>query len=234
MSKETTGKSMPAHRKISLTAGLLYLLTFVSIPTLSLYSPLREANFVLTNGQHDTSILVGALLEMVVGLACIGTAVALYQILKKQSQILANGLVAVRILEASAIFAGVALVLTHVALRQASAGADSLQASHVLSMLYDKTFLISQSFLPGINDLLLGYMLYKSGLVPRAIAVLGIVGFVPLTMAFVAMFFGGIEQRADIAGLAAIPVALFELSLGIWLVTKGFSTKAITKLQKTS
>jgi hypothetical protein len=102
--------------------------------------------------------------------------------------------------------------------------------STALVALYNKLFLISQSFLPAINDLLLGVLLYQSRLIPRAISSIGIIGAVPLLIGFVAMMFGVIEQGSSMAGLAALLVALFELLVGIWLVAKGFNEKAIAKL----
>jgi hypothetical protein len=218
-----------AYRKTSLLAGLLYLLTFVSIPTLGLYKSVKESGYIIGNGP-DTAAITGGMLEMIVALAGIGTAVVLYPILKKQNQTMALGLVAIRILEASAIFVGVAFILAIVSLRKSGLGPDPIMISTALVALYNKLFLISQSFLPAINDLLLGVLLYQSRLIPRAISSIGIIGAVPLLIGFVAMMFGVIEQGSSMAGLAALLVALFELLVGIWLVAKGFNEKAVAKL----
>jgi hypothetical protein len=220
-----------SHRKISLTAGLLYLLTFVSIPTLSLYGPVKSADFILGNGS-DTGAIVGAILEVVVALAGIGTAVVLFPILKKQSEPLALGLVASRILEASAIFVGTVFLMAIVSLHQAGAGTNALGESHALSVLYDRMFLQSQSFLPAINDLLLGILLYKSRLVPRALSLIGIVGALPLLAGYVAVMFNATDQHGSLAGAAALLVALFEFLLGLWLTFKGFNREAIAALEK--
>ncbi len=223
---------MTEQRKVSLSAGILYLLTFASIPTLSLYSAAKDSHYLLSSGAADANILLGGLLEIVVALACIGTAVALYPVLKKQSTTLSVGLITSRVLEAGAIFIGVAMMLSLVALRQSGAGAESLPVAHALTTLYDKIFLVSQSFLPAVNDLLLGILLYKSRLVPRSLSAIGIFGAFPLTIAFVAMLLGGIEQGSPAAGLAALPVALFELVLGLWLTFKGFNQRAVAALEK--
>lgn len=217
------------YRKTSLLAGALYLLTFVSIPTLSLYHAVKQPNYIVGGGP-DTAALTGGLLEIIVALAGIGTAVVLYPILKKQNQAMALGLVAIRILEASAIFVGVAFILSIVSLRKSGLGPDPIMISTALVALYNKLFLISQSFLPAINDLLLGILLYKSRLIPRVISVIGIAGAFPLLAGFVAVFFGTAEQGGSIAGLAAVLVALFELLVGIWLVAKGFNQKALKAL----
>src|SRR5205823_2762112 len=150
------------------------------------------------------------------------TAVALYPVLKKQHEGVALGLVGSRVLEASTIFAGVAFLLTIVSLRQAGAGADTLVTSRALVTMYDRIFLIGQSFMPAVNDLLLGFLLYQSRLVPRVLPVIGIVGAALLVAGNIAVLFGLIGQHAPSTALAALPVALFEFSLGVWLVVKGF------------
>ena len=219
--------TMTSSRKIALAAGVLYLLTFVSIPTLAIYGPVKSTNYILGAGP-DTAVIIGGVLEIIVALAGIGTAVVLFPVLKKQSEGLALGLVASRVLEASTIFLGVAFLLSIVTLRQAGAGADALVTSHALVALYDRIFLLGQSFMPAVNDLLLGFLLYKSRLVPRGLSLIGIVGGPVLLVGYIAVLFGLIGQHAPLAGLAALPVALFEFSLGVWLVAKGFNQSAIT------
>jgi len=216
-------------RKIALAAGVLYLLTFVSIPTLALYGQVKSANYIIGAGP-DTAVIIGGILEIIVALAGIGTAVVLFPVLKKQSEGLALGLVASRVLEASTIFLGVAFLLSIVTLRQAGAGADALVTSHTLVALYDRIFLLGQSFMPAVNDLLLGFLLYKSRLVPRALSLIGLVGGPLLIAGYIAVLFGLIGQHASLAGLSALPVALFEFSLGVWLTVKGFNPSATNEL----
>ncbi len=217
-------------RKYSLVAGVLYLLTFVSIPSLlALDVPVKSANYVLGAGP-DTSAIIGGILEIIVALAGIGTAVTLFPVLKKQNEAAALGLVASRVLESGTIFVGVAFLLTIVTLRQAGAGADALVSSHVLAALYDRIFLLGQSFMPAICDLLLGFLLYRSRLVPRGLSLIGIVGGPILLVGYFAILFGLVGQHAPLAGLSALPVALFEFSLGVWLIVKGFNSSAITSL----
>ena len=197
--------TMASSRKISLAAGLLYLLTFVSIPTLALYGQVKSANYILGAGP-DTAAIIGGILEIIVALAGIGTAVVLFPVLKKQNEGAALGLVAARVLEASTIFVGVAFLLSIVTLRQAGAGADALVTSHTLVTLYDRIFLLGQSFMPAVDDLLLGFLLYKSRLVPRALSLIGIVGGPVLIVGYLAVLFGLIGQDAPLAALSALPV----------------------------
>lgn len=116
---------MDSSRKTSLVAGVLYLLTFVSIPTLVLYGPVKSLNHITGSGP-DTGALFGGLLELIVALACIGTAVALYPVVKRQNEGLAMGFVGMRVLEGATIFAGVVTLLSVVTLRQGGAGAEAL------------------------------------------------------------------------------------------------------------
>ncbi len=213
-------------RKISILAGMLYLLTFVSIPTLAIYGSVKRANYILGAGP-DTPAIFGGMLEIIVALAGISTAVVLYPVLRKQNETAALGLVAARILESGTIFVGVAFLLTIVTLRQTGAGSDSLATSHALVALYNRIFLLGQSFMPAICDLLLGFMLYQSRLVPRGLSLIGIVGGPVLLIGYFAIQFGFIGQQSALAGISAIPVALFEFSLGIYLVVKGFRTSTL-------
>ena len=224
---KTEKTAMNSLRKTSLIAGVLYLLTFVSIPTLVLYGSVKGPNYILGPGP-DTPVIIGGILEIIVALAGIGTAVVLYPVLRNQNKSAALGLVAARILESGTIFVGVAFILSIVTLRQAGAGAGELVMSHGLVALYDRIFLLGQSFMPAICDLLLGFMLYQSRLVPRGLSLIGIVGGPVLLFGYFAILFGLIGQHAPLAGLFAILVALFEFSLGIYLVVKGFRPSHIT------
>jgi hypothetical protein len=223
---------MDALRKTALVAGVLYLLTFVSIPTLALYGPVHNQNYILGPGP-DTAVFVGGILEIIVALAGIGTAVALYPVLKRQGEGRALGFVGARTLEAAGIFAGVACLLSVVSLRQAGAGTGALVIAQTLAILYDRIFLLSQSFIPAVNALLLGSLLYQSRLVPRALPLLGFVGAALLVAGDLAVLFGVIGQHAPSTALLALPIALWEFSLGVWLVVKGFNASPITSAMET-
>src|SRR5664279_5259772 len=227
---KTARAPMRSLRKTSLVAGIFYLLTFVSIPTLALYSRVKSENYITGSGP-DTPAIIGGILEIIVALAGIGTAIVLYPVLRKQNKSAALGLVSARILESGTTFVGVAFILSIVTLRQAGAGADALVTGHALATLYDRIFLLGQGFMPAICDLLLGFLLYQSRLVPRRLSLIGIVGGPVLIAGYLAVLFGLIAQHGPVAGLSALPVALFEFSLGVWLVIKGFNPKAVAVLE---
>jgi len=234
-------RRMDPTRRISLAAGVLYLITFVSIPTLALYKPVKDhvGTFVLGAGS-DTGVLWGALSEVIVGLAGIGTAVVLYPVVKRVSQTAALGLVTARVLETSLIFVGVISMLSIITLRThvaGTAGVDSaslVTTGHSLVAVYNWTFLLSQSLMPVACDLLLGYALYRSGLVPRILPIVAFVGAPLLLASDIAVFFGAYAQVSPLAAVAALPIAAFEFSLGIWLVVKGFTPTPLTSIGASS
>jgi hypothetical protein len=219
---------MSSIRKTAFAAGALYLLSFVSIPTLFLYNPLRDSNYIVGHGS-STGIIVGAILELIVALAGIGTAVALFPVVKRQNEGVALGFVGTRTLEGGAILAGVACVLSLVTLQQAGAGTNALVTGHALITMYDRIFLISQSFIPAVNALLIGSLLYQSRLVPRWLPLLGFIGAALLVAGDVTVLFGLTGQHGAV-GVAAFPIAIWEFSLGVYLVVKGFKPSAITAL----
>jgi len=220
--QETTALS----RKISLAAGVLYLLTFVSIPTGALYAQVRDPAYIVGPGP-DTAVTVGCILEIVVALACIGTAVALYPAVKRQNEILALSLVGSRILEAGTIFAGVVCLMTIVTLRKSGVGAEALITGRALITLYDG-FHLGQNLMPAVNDLLLGYLLYQSRLVPRVLPVLGFIGAPLLVANTIFLMFGITGPALTLTTFGVLPIALFEFALGVWLTIKGFKPTAIT------
>ena len=219
---------MDSLRKSALVAGVIYLITFISIPTLALYGPVRnDPNYIVGPGP-DTPVIFGGVLEIIVALACIGTAVVLYPVVKRQNEAVAMGFVGARVLEAAAIFAGVVSVLSVVTLRQAGAGPDALVTGQALVALHNWTTLLGQGFLPAVNALLLGSLLYRSRLVPQIIPLVGVIGAPLLVASAAATLFGLKDQVSALSAIAALPIALWEFSLGVYLVVKGFKPSPIT------
>ncbi len=224
-------------RGTALVAGALYLITFLaSIPTLVLYAPLRDyAEFVLGAGS-TAGVTWGALLEVALAVACVGTAVALFPVAKRLSESAALGFLAARIVEASLILVGVISLLAVLTLRHqvaGTAGADPrslMTAARALVGVYDGTFLLGQSLMPVASALCLGSVLYRSRLIPRIIPAVGLVGAPLLLASDIAILSGLYEQGTALAGLAALPIAGWELALGLWLVLKGFRPSAALRL----
>ena len=216
-------------RRIAFLAGALYVLTFLSsIPAAAyfLLPVLDDPSYIVGPGQ-DARVTFGALLDVVNALACIGTAVVLYPVVRHQSQALALGFLASRILEAAIILPGVISLLAVVALRRDLAGASGAEADTLVTVgaalvaFRDGTFLLGPG-MASANALLLGSLMYRSRLVPRVIPLMGLVGAPLLLAANTATMFGVNDQLSVLSLLALPGIFFWELSLGIYLMVKGF------------
>ena len=201
---------------------MLFLITFVtSIAALALFqSVLDDPVGYIAGGGEDNQIYLGAFLELLLIIANVGTAVVLYPIARRQNEILAIGYVAARVIECVFLAAGIIFVLGVVSLRQDSPDAADLAVS--LAALKDWTFLFGPGFIvPFGNGLILGYLMYKSGLVPRRMAWLGLIGGPLLLIGNIGVLFDWWEPTSA-AGLLVAPEFLWELSLGIYAAVWGF------------
>jgi len=224
-------------RTIATVTGVLFLITFItSIPAaFVLYPPvLNDPTYIVSSGA-DRQVSLGALLEVILVVANIGTAVVLYPLLKRQNHIVALGYVTARVMEGAMIAVGIISLLSVVTLRQdiaGGAGADAaalVPVGRALVAVHDATFLLGPGFLAPLgNGILLGSLMYRSGLVPRGMATLGLIGGPLLIVSFVAVLFGAFEQVSLPAAIATIPEFLWELSIGVYLTVKGFKPSLIT------
>lgn len=220
-------------RRTALVAGTLYLITFAaSIPAVALLSPvLNNPDYIISAGA-DTRVLWGCLLDVVNALAAVGTAVALFPVVKRQNESLALGFVTSRLMEAAVIMIGVVSLLAVVTLRQdlaGAAGTDPASLVHTgqsLVAVRDWTLLLGPGLMPALNALLLGTLMYRSRLVPRIIPTIGLIGAPLLLGSVIATFFGAFGQFSAAALFLALPVAAWELTLGTWMVVKGFKQPA--------
>jgi hypothetical protein len=217
----------------------LFVITYITaIPAaLFLYVPVLDDPRYIVGAGADMRVSLGALLEVILCIANIGTAVVLFPIVKRQNEIFALGYVTARVLESAIIMVGVFSLLSVVTLRQdfaGTAGADAaslVTAGKSLVALHDWTFLLGPGFLVGVgNGMLLGYLMYRSALVPRGMAMLGLIGGPLIIASGVAVLFGVIEAGSVWQIIATIPEFVWELSLGIWLIVKGFNPSAIASL----
>jgi hypothetical protein len=238
-------------QQIARVTGVLFIITIVaSIPAaFVLYAPvLDDPNYIVGAGA-DPGVSLGALLEFIVVIANIGTAVVLFPIVKRQNEILALGYVTSRVLECAFIMAGAFSLLTVVSLRSgfdpalpledfaATAGADDallVTVGKSLVALHDWTFLFGPGILAGVgNGMMLGYLMYRSGLVPRGMAVLGLIGGPLIIVTGVAVLLGVLEE-GGVWQVAVIPEFFWELLLGIWPIVRGFNPSAIARLEHES
>lgn len=216
---------MDQPRRLAIAAGTLYLVTVLtSIPALALKAPLLGEPASLAGAAGHQRLVLAAVLEIVLAFACLGTAIALLPIVRRVDEAAAFGFVGSRTLEAMTILVGVVAMLT---LLRVPPGVGVGEA---LIGLHDWAFLIGPGLIPAVNALLLAPPLYRSRLVPRALPMLGLVGAPLLIGSVLATLLGLVDQVSPLAGLAALPIAAWEIGLGLWLVAKGFRSEAITRL----
>ena len=226
---------MSSTRKTALIAGALFLITFItSIPAaLLLYSPVLDHTGYIIGPGADTRVALGALLEILLIIANVGSAVVLFPVLKRQNEGLALGYVTARIVESTFIAIGIVSLLTIVTLRQDVGGAGGTHSpvplGRSLVAIHDWTFLLGPGWIVGVgNGLILGYLMYRSGLVPRGMAMLGLIGGPLIILSGTAVLFDVIEPGSAVQFIATIPEFAWELSLGIYLMVKGFKPSPIT------
>ena len=202
---------MTLDQKRARVFGVLFLITFItSIPALLLYQPVLDdpVGYIASGGQ-DNQILFGALLELLLIIANIGTAVVIFPIVRRQSEELALGYVTARIFECTFILIGIVAVLGIVTLQQEVAGAAEASIAYTLAAIKDWTFWLGPGWVVGWgNGLILGYLMYSSELVPRKMAMLGLVGGPLIIVSGTLVMFGVADPGGTLQGLATIPEGL--------------------------
>ncbi|WP_460655362.1 DUF4386 domain-containing protein [Kribbella endophytica] len=217
--------STASDRKTATLTGWLMVITFVtSIPAFFfLYAPVRDNPGLITGTGADptASVALGAVLELVLIVASLGTAVVPYAIYKRYSEGLALGYVAARLVEGIFTAIGILSLLTFVYMRQEGTADAALGQAFVA--IYDRAFLIGPGVVVGVsNGLILGYLMYRTGLVPRKLAMFGLVGGPLIILSGVAVMFDITDRGGALQALATIPEFIWELSFGIYLIVKGF------------
>ena len=226
-------------RKYSFATGLFYLITFAaSIPAAFYFiTPvLNDPNYIVSSGA-DTRVVIGCLLDAVNALAAIATAVAFYPVARRLNESLALGFVTTRMFEAAVIMVGVLSLLAVVTLRQDAGGtpgadqASLVTTGQALVAVRDYTFQFGPNISAALNALMIGTILYRSRLVPRILPTMGLLAVLPLLVASVATILGLTEQGSVWFAPGGALIFVWELSLGVYLVVKGFKPSAITAMR---
>ena len=223
---------MSTDQKRARWFGVLYLITFItSIPALALYeSVLRHPTSYITGSGHDKQILFGALLELLLIIANVGTAVVIVPIMWRRYRELSIAYVTARVFESTFILVGIIAMVAIVTLRNQTAGAAEGTVAFTLAAIKDWTFLLGPGWVVGLgNGLILGYMMYRSQLVPRPWPWLGMIGGPLLMLTSTAILFGGNHPSGTLHGLQGIltiPEAAWELFLGVYCTIRGFRKEA--------
>lgn len=224
---------MDTYRRIAVvTGGFFILAALTSIVALLLYGPiLTDADYILAAPAADSRVLWGAVLEILAVISVVGTAVAIYPVTRQYRESLALGYVCGRLFEGTIIAVGIISLLSILTLRQHGAtdpsdSASLVTAGRLLVAVHDWTFLFGPNVALGPNTLMLAYVMLRSRLVPRPIAILGLVGGVMVFFSGMAVLFGLFDQLSAWGGLVSLPVFAWEMSLAAWLIGKGFRPAA--------
>lgn len=229
---------MNSNKRAAKVVGVLFILAAVTaIIGLHLYNPILEGpDYLITGSEHANQVILGALMELILIVAAVGTATTMFPFLRKYNETIALWHVCFRFLEAIIITIGVISVLSLLTLSRefVAAGAqniDSFQASGtLLKAVHEWTFLLGPNFMLGINTMMYSYIFYKSKLVPRFIPILGMTGATLVFIAGVLELFGVIQQVSVWGALLALPVFANEMTLAIWLIIKGFNESALSSM----
>jgi hypothetical protein len=226
------GRGEMSNRRTAALAGWLMVITFItSIPAqLILYVPvLDKPNYITGAGANAHSMVaLGALLEVLLIIANVGTAVVLFPILKRQNEAGALSYVTARLVESTFIAIGIVSLLAILTVREDSARGANAALGESLVAIHDWTFLLGPGFIVGVgNGLILGYLMYRSGLVPRRLAMLGLIGGPLICASGTLVLFNVIDAGSPVQVIATIPEFIWELSFGIYLIVKGFKPSPI-------
>jgi hypothetical protein len=216
--------------------GLFFLLTYATSipPVLTLYVPaLSDPAFVL-GGPFDAGVTWGAILELLLIAANIASALVVYPVLRRRFPVLSLGFIAARVMESVFIAIGIISVLALVSLRATGGHADPAAFTVVgqaLVAVHDWTFKMGPGVVVGVgNGLILGYMMWKTRLLPRFLSILGLIGGPALLLGSCGVMFGHFEFGSTLHSLSVAPEFLWELLLGIWLLVRGFAPAALAQL----
>lgn len=227
-------------RKYAFATGLFYLITFASSIPAAFYfiTPvLNDPNYIVSSGA-DTRVVIGCLLDAVNALACIASAVAFYPVARRLNESLALGFVTTRMFEAAVIMVGVVSLLAVVTLRQDAGGATGAEQASLMTTgqalvaVRDYTFQFGPNISAALNATMIGTILYRSHLVPRILPTMGLLAVLPLLAAAVATILGLTEQGSVWFAPGGALIFIWELSLGIYLVVKGFKPSATAGLDR--
>lgn len=214
-------------RSIGRVFGWFFLATFLtSIPAYFLgYAKMLDDPGLITGAGADptTGIATGAALETLLIVANVATAVVAYPVLKRESEMGAIGYVSARLVEAMFIAIGIVGALAFLLMRQDATAVSTPALGDAFDSLYYRAFLLGPGFFAGLaNGVILGYLMYRSELVPRGMTWLGLIGGPLVMITGILVMFDAIERESSVQVVATIPEFFWELSLSLYCVVKGF------------
>ncbi|MGH8870799.1 MAG: DUF4386 domain-containing protein [Acidimicrobiia bacterium] len=192
------------NRGIAVTVGILF---FFQLITFLIGSSLIQT--YLDGDAGRGTLTMGVLLEMFAGLAVVAIGFLMYRVLKTVDRKLALGYPIMRVLEFAI---------------------SAILAVYLLSQLQEFPNHLLWVYIPtGIGGLILNYLLFTSRMIPRPIAVLGLVGYAMLLLIVPLDLVGGVEEGSGVGLALLAPGGLYEfVILPIWLIAKGFRSPVVS------
>jgi hypothetical protein len=226
---------MDSNRKNTIIIGVLFVLAAITAMIgLGLYQPaLNDPEYIIRRTANETGVIWGAFCELILAFSIIGISIMMFPILNKENETTAIGYVCFRLLEATIIIMGIICMLSIVTLsdlytKSIEPNASSfLTVGKLLAIVHNWTFLLGPNLALGPSTLMMSYLLYKSKLVPRFIAVLGLVGGSLIISCAILVMFGVFLQISLWGALLAVPVFAYEMTLAGWLIVKGFNSSVV-------
>jgi len=221
------GRNAYRPQTIGRVFGWFFLATFVTsiLAYFVGYAKMLDDPGLITGTGADpnTGIASGATLEVFLIIANVATAVVAYPVLKRESEMGAIGYVSARLIEAMFIAIGIVGALAFLLMRQDGTATSTPVLGQAFVALYRRAFLVGPGFFAGLaNGVILGYLMYRSELVPRGMTWLGLIGGPLVMITGILVMFNAIPRGGAVQGIATIPEFLWELSLSIYCIVKGF------------
>lgn len=219
------------HRTNASAAGIFYLIA-AAAPMLAwaMFQPvLHETDYLMQSAEKAPQVILGVLFDLITVISVAGTGIMLYPYLRRHYEHLALGYFIFRLMEAVLILIGLLailsmLTLSHTYKQDTNPSLETYQLiGSILRSIHAWTYIVGPNFMLGINTFIYSFIFFKSRLVPRKLSVTGLFAATAIFMAALLEMFGVIEQVSGWGALFALPVFIFEMTLAVWLIAKGFN-----------
>jgi hypothetical protein len=233
-----TETAMKNNRNHALATGVCFILAAVtSIVGKLLYEPvLVNPDYLNLGIASSKQVVLGAVFELLLACTAIGTAIGMYPYLRKYNESLGLGYAFFRALEVVFILIGLTSILALITLSQSymntqNPNIENFQTiGEVLKGIHDWSFILGPNFMLGVNTFMYSYVFFTSGLLPKKIAIFGILAAILIFIASILELFGIILQVSAVGFLLAVPIFFYEMTVAIWLIRKGFQQKTTVSL----
>jgi len=228
---------MNTNKKTARIAGVLFIIaTVASLLSLPFIAPINASNYLVDVSANGNQVTIGALLLFIGAAASAGIAISLYPILKKYNQGLALGAVGFRLIEGMLGIVGVICLLLLTTLSQEFVKAGAPDSSYfqtsgaLIVAVRDWMGNVAGLLAFGLGALMYYYIFFQTKLVPRWLSGWGLIGIILIIVTSMLVMFRVIGPMSTTQVVLAVPIAVQEMVLAVWLIVKGFNSSAIASL----